>query len=138
MRLSVWRNEAPTREALSQKVLAVVEPVLSDLGAPDDPDCWVSWGEDPGVRYAILAPTLRGLAECHVRVNGPGEGPRASGKVVRWNRVQIGELAVEVTHGHRLVTSQVEGLVLKGVDEIADRVASFILTIYDPIDGRPI
>jgi len=138
MRLSQWRSEAPTREAMSQKVLAVVQPVLVDLGAPDDPDCWVYWGEDPSARYSILAPTLRGLAQCHVRVNVPGEGPRATGKVVRWGRVQVGELAVEVSHGHRLVTSQLEGLVLKGVDEIADRVASFILTIYDAIDGRPI
>jgi hypothetical protein len=138
MRLSQWRAEAPTREAMGQKVLAVVVPVLADLGATDDPDCWVHWGEDPAVRYSILVPTIRGLAQCHVRVNVPGEGPRASGKVVRWARVQVGELAVEVTHGHRLVTSQVEGLVLKGVDDVADRVARFVLSIYDAIDGRPI
>jgi hypothetical protein len=123
---------------MSQKVLAVVHPVLADLGAPDDPECWVYWGEDPAVRYSILAPTLRGLAQCHVRVNVPGEGPRASGKVVRWSRVQVGELAVEVTQGHRLVTTQLEGLVLKGVDDVADRVATFILSIYDAIDGRAI
>ncbi len=138
MRLSEWRSEAPTREAMSQKVLAVVTPVLSDLGAPDDPECWIYWGEDPAVRYSILAPTTRGLAQCHVRVNVPGEGPRSSGKVVRWSRVQVGELAIEVSHGHRMVTSQLEGIVLKGVDEVADRVAAFILTIYDAIDGRPV
>ena len=138
MRLSQWRGEAPTREAMSQKVLAVVTPVLSDLGAPGDPECWVYWGEDPGVRYSILAPTLRGLAQCHVRVNVPGEGPRSSGKVVRWPRVQIGELSVEVTQGHRLVTSQVEGLVLRGVDDEGDRVAAFILALYDAMDGRQI
>jgi hypothetical protein len=138
MRLSQWRAEAPTREAMSQKVLAVVVPVLKDLGASDDPDCWVYWGEDPAVRYSILVPTHRGLAQCHVRVNVPGEGPRASGKVVRWGRVQVGELAVEVTHGHRLVTSQLEGLVLKGVDDVADRIAAFVLAIYDAIDGRQI
>jgi hypothetical protein len=138
MRLSQWRAEAPTREAMSQKVLAVVVPVLADLGTPDDPECWVYWGEDPAVRYSILVPTLRGLTQCHVRVNVPGEGPRASGKVVRWARVQVGELSVEVTHGHRLVTSQVEGIVLKGVDDAADRVAAFVLAIYDAIDGRQI
>jgi hypothetical protein len=136
MRLSQWRAAAPTREAMSQKVLAVATPVLSDLGAADDPECWVYWGEDPGVRYTVLAPTLRGLVQCHIRVNVPGEGPRASGKVVRWSRVQVGELAVEVAQGHRLVSSQVEGLVLRGVDDEGDRVAGFILLLYDAMDGR--
>jgi hypothetical protein len=136
MRLSEWRSEAPSRDAMSPKVLAVIGPVLADLGAPEDPECWVYWGEDPSIRFSVLAPTLHGLATCHVRVNVPGEGPRASGKVVRWPRVQVGELAVETTVGHRLVTSQVEGFVLNGVDESADRVAAFILSLYDAIDGR--
>ena len=39
-------------------------------------------------RYMILVPTPAGLLQVHVRVNVPQEGPRASGKLVRWNRVQ--------------------------------------------------
>ena len=136
MRLSDWRGEAPTRDAMGQKVLAVIEPVLSSFGSPPDPECWVAWGDDPGSRYAIFAPTLRGLVQCHVRVNVPGEGPRAMGKLVRWPRVQIGEITIEVTHGHRMLTSQLEGLILRGVDESADRAAAFVMTVCDAIDGR--
>ena len=57
----------------------------------------------PGVRYVVLAPTDAGLLQVLVRVNVPGEGPRASAKVIRWNRVQLGELALEMVSGHRLL-----------------------------------
>jgi hypothetical protein len=136
MRLSDWRGEAPTREAIGQKVLAVIEPVLANLGCQSDPECWVAWGDDPGSRYSILVPTLRGLVQCHVRVNVPGEGPRSTGKLVRWPKVQIGEMMVEMVQGHRIVTTQLEGLVLRGVDESADRSAAFMMTVFDAIDGR--
>ncbi len=47
MRLSEWRKKAPLAEAVSNQVMAVVEPLLEDLGAKGDPECWVAWGEDP-------------------------------------------------------------------------------------------
>ena len=72
----------------------------------------------------------------HVRVNVPGEGPRASGKVVRWSRVQAGELAVEIQGGHRLVTFQVDTQVLTGADDVADRIADFAQALFAAIDGR--
>ena len=96
MRLSEWFAGAPTREAAGPKVLAVAEAVLATLGAVPDSDCWVIWGDDPGVRWALLAPTPAGLVTAHVRVNVPQEGPRAAGKLVRWSRIQLGEIAVEV------------------------------------------
>ena len=108
------------------------------LGAERDPECWVAWGDDPAVRYLVLAPTPSGLVQLNVRVNVPGEGPRAGGKIVRWARVQLGELGVEIQGGHRLVTFQVETLVLNGVDEAADRVAAFAQALFAAIDGRPI
>jgi hypothetical protein len=138
MRLSEWRTGAPNREALSGRVLEVVTPVLESLGAEVDPHCWVAWGDDPGIRYLILAPTAPGLIACSVRLALPGEGPRASGKVIRWHRVQVGELAVESTGGHRLVSFQVETQVLRGADAMADRIAAFGLALLAAIDGRPL
>lgn len=138
MRLSDWRTRAPHRESLTPKVVAVIEPVLLTLGAGSDPSCWIVWGDDPAIRYQLFAPTAAGLVQVHVRVNVPQEGPRASGKVVRWNRVQLGELAVEIVNGHRLLTFQAEGQVLNGTDADADQIAAFALELFAHIDGRPI
>lgn len=137
MRLSDWRGRSPHKDAMTPKVIAVVEPVLVALGAERDPACWVAWGDDPAVRYMILVPTPVGLAEVHVRVNVPQEGPRVSGKLVRWNRVQVGELAIEMASGHRLLTFQVESHVLRGSDADADGIAAFALELFAAIDGRP-
>ncbi len=136
MRFSEWRATAPRREAVSPTVMAVLEPVLESLGAGRDPECWVSWGDDPGLRWTLLAPTPAGLVEASVRVNVPGEGPRAAAKLVRWPRVQIGDLTVESQGGHRFVSLQVEGLVLRGVDGEADRIAAFVRRLLDAADGR--
>jgi hypothetical protein len=137
MRLSEWRAGAPAREAMTAKVLAVVDPVLSALGAGRDTDCWVAWGDEPAVRYAILAPVAAGLVVCHVRVNLPQEGPRVSAKLVRWNRVQLGELGVETQGSHRLLSFQVEGHVLRGADAEADAIAAFALRLMAATDGHP-
>ncbi len=136
MRLSEWRTAAPTAAAASPKVLAVVESVLEALGAGGDPECWVVWGDDPAVRWVLFAPTPAGLVECAVRVNVPGEGPRAAAKLVRWARVQVSDLAVEAQGGHRFVSLQVEGQVLRGVDVEADRIAEFVRLLLDAMDGR--
>ena len=88
-------------------------------------------------RYLLLVPTPSGLVQVNVRVNVPGEGPRAGGKVVRWSRVQLGELAVEIQGGHRLVTFQVETQVLNGADDAADAIAAFAQALFAAIDGRP-
>jgi len=121
---------------MTPKVVAVIEPVLAALGSETDPACWVAWGDDPAIRYMVLVPTLVGLAEVHVRVNVPQEGPRVSGKLVRWNRVQVGELAIEMASGHRLLTFQVESQVLRGSDADADGIAAFALELFAAIDGR--
>lgn len=136
MRLSDWRGRSPHKDAVTPKVIAVIEPVLVALGAEQDPACWVAWGDDPGSRYMIFVPTPVGLAEVHVRVNVPQEGPRVSGKLVRWNRVQVGELAIEMASGHRLLTFQVESQVLRGSDADADGIAAFALELFAAIDGR--
>lgn len=138
MRLSQWRTRAPVRDGLGQKVLAVVEPLLVSLGSETDPHCWVAWGDDPGIRYPVFVPTDAGLIVCHVRVNAAGEGPRASGKLVRWSRAQLGELGVETQSGHRIVSFQVEGQVLRGVDDEADAIAGFAIRLFAGADGRPI
>jgi hypothetical protein len=123
---------------MTSKVLAVIEPVIVAMGADADPSCWVLWGDDPASRYIILVPTPAGLLQVHVRVNVPQEGPRTAAKLVRWNRVQTGELAMEVASGHRLLSFQVEGQVLKGTDEEADAIAAFALDLFAAMDGRPV
>lgn len=138
MRLSAWRAAAPNPAAVTAKVAAVVDPVLVAFGAEEDPHCWVAWGDEPGTRFTILVPTDPGLITCFVRVNVPMEGPRASAKLIRWNRVAIGELGVETQAGHRILSFQVEQNVLRGVDGEADLVAAFALRVIAAIDGRPL
>lgn len=137
MLLSEWRKTAPNRECMSNKVVAVLKPVLADLGAAGDPACWVLWGEDPEFRYSVMAPTPAGLVTVAVRVNGAGaEGPRATGKLIRWGKLQVSDLAVESADGHRLVAIQIEGQVLKGIDDEADRICDFVLGLLAAVDGR--
>jgi len=136
MRLSDWRTRAPHKDAMTTKVIAVVEPVLAVLGAESDPSCWVVWGDDPAARYVVLAPTDAGLLQVLVRVNVPQEGPRASAKIIRWNRVQLGELGLEMADGHRLLGFQVEGHVLRGADDVGDEMAAFALELFARVDGR--
>ena len=138
MRLSGWRARAPIPDSVAPKVLAVIEAALSALGAEADPECWIAWGDDPAARYLVLAPTPAGLIQINVRVNAPGEGPRAGGKVIRWNRVQLGELAVELVGGHRLVTFQIDTIVLNGSDDIAEDISAFAQVLMAAVDGRPI
>ncbi|MFL5680247.1 MAG: hypothetical protein ACJ77B_06570 [Chloroflexota bacterium] len=138
MRLSEWRAAAPTRDAMTAKVLAVIEPVVERTGADPDPHCWVAWADDPSVRYTIFVPVAPGLSVVSVRVNVPGEGPRASAKLVRWSRVQVGDLTVETQAGHRVATFQLEQHVLRAGDAAADRISRFALAVLAAIDGRPI
>ena len=136
MRLSEWATVAPISTSAAPKVLAVAEIALATLGASPDQDCWVAWGEDPGVRFVILAATPAGLVTAHIRVNVPQEGPRAAGKLVRWSRVQIGEVAVEVQGPHRIISATVEGVVLRGADAEAEGIGDFLQGIFAAIDGR--
>lgn len=138
MRLSEWRASAPARDAAGSKVNAVIDPVLDALGAGPDPHCWVAWGEEPANRFTVFVPTDPGLIACFVRVNVSGEGPRATTKLVRWNRVSIGELSVDTQAGHRMLSFQLESQVLRGVDTEADRAAAFALRVIAAIDGRPL
>ena len=61
MRLDEWAGEAPAAEAVAPRVLGVVRPVLTALGAAEDVDVWVVWGDEPGTRWVVLAPTSAGL-----------------------------------------------------------------------------
>jgi hypothetical protein len=137
MRLSDWRTRAPHKDSMAPKVLAVIEPVLTSLGAEPDPSAWIVWGEDPGVRYVVLVPTDAGLLQVLVRINVPGEGPRASAKVIRWTRIQVGELGLEMVSGRRMLGFQVESHILRGTDGEGDALASFALELFARIDGRP-
>ena len=136
MRLSEWQASAPHRDSMAEKVLTPARDALALLGTERDPECLVVWGDDPQARWTILVPSPAGLVQVNVRVNVPGEGPRAGGKLIRWHRVQIGELSVEIQGGHRLLTFQVETQLLHGADAEADAVASFVETLLAAMDGR--
>lgn len=137
MRFSGWMAAAPHKDSATPKVRAVVEPMLAVLGCEPDPACWLVWGDDPALRYTIFAATDAGMVQVNVRVNVPGEGPRAGGKLIRWNRIQMGDLAVEMQGGHRILSVPMEGQILRGTDAAADEVAAFILDALAAIDGRP-
>lgn len=136
MRLSAWQAQTGHRDSITEKVLVPARDALALLGAERDPECWIMWGDDPQLRWTILAPTAAGLVQVNVRVNVPGEGPRAAGKLIRWHRVQIGELSVEVQGGHRLLTFQVETQLLHSADADADAAAAFIELLFAAMDGR--
>ena len=135
MRLSEWRKTAPNKNSMSNRVLAVLRPVLVDLGSEPDAECWVVWGDDPESRYSVLVSTMAGLITAVVRPADP-EGPRVTAKLIRWSKVSVSELGVEASWGHRLVGIQVESLVLKGVDQEADRVAHFVRGLIAGIENR--
>lgn len=139
MRLSGWRAVAPRQESMAPKVVAVVEPVLTALGAEPDPHAWVFWGDDPDIRYLVAVVTAPGLITCNVRVNVPGEGPRVSAKLVRWSRVQVGDLAIETAPGgHMILGAQVEGNVFRATDDAVPDAAGFMLAVLAGMDGRPL
>lgn len=137
MRSSEWRATALHRDAVGPRVTSIVDPVLSALEADEDPHCWVVWGDDPANRYTMLVPTAAGLVTVHVRVSSAGEGPRASAKVTRWGKLQVGELAVETQANHRLISFQVEQQILQAGDETGDAIARFALVLFAAMDGRP-
>ncbi len=137
MRLSDWQARAPFKESMAPKVIEVIRSVTVALGSGADPGCWIVWGDDPAARYVVFVPTAAGLLQIPVRVNVALEGPRASAKLIRWNRLSVGELALEIVDGHRLLSFQVEGQVLKGSDADADAIAAFALELFAAIDGRP-
>ena len=117
MRLSGWRAKAPFKDSIAPKVLAVVDAALDRPRRRPRPGVLGRRGAT--TRASATCSSCRPRAGSSRSTSGstvPGEGPRASGKVVRWKRVQLGELAVEIQGGHRLVTFQVETQVLNGAD----------------------
>ncbi len=137
MRLSGWRAKAPGRDGISAKVMDAVGSILEALGADRDPHCWVTWGDETGSRWTLLAPCSPGLAVVNVRAGGPEEGPRAAGRLIRWGKVQLGELSAEAERGHRLVMFQIEGQPIRGADDGADEVAAFAGLALAGLEGRP-
>ncbi len=108
MRLSEWTASAPAG-AVTPAIQSALGGILGPLGADADPECWVLWGEEPHVRWSFMVPTDAGLVTGHVRVFVPQEGPRATGKLVRWSRVQVGEFVVETQGPHRVMSATLEG-----------------------------
>jgi len=138
MRLSGWRTRAPGRGGIDQKVIDPVGAILSALGADPDAHSWVTFGDESGSRWTLMAPCPAGLAAVNVRPGGAGEGSRASGRLIRWSKVQVGELAAETERGHRVVMFQLEGQPIRGVDDSAEEVAAFAALVLAGVEGRPL
>ena len=138
MRLSGWRSKAPGKDGLAQKAVDSVGAILTSLGAEADAHCWIIWGDETGSRWTLMAPCPAGLAVVNVRAGGMGEGSRASGRLIRWSKVQVGELAAESERGHRLVMFQIEGQPIRGTDDNADDVAAFAGLALAGVEGRPL
>jgi hypothetical protein len=136
MRLSDWQATLRGQKLMTGKVAIAYESALALFGEGPDSDAFVAWGDDPDVHYSLLVIGAPGLIVVVVRVNVPLEGPRASAKVVRWGRVAIGELSVEVQRGHKQATAQIDNYILKGMDEEADRIGAFVGHLLMRIDGR--
>jgi hypothetical protein len=137
MRLSEFAAAPSVPAAFAPKVLAAVRPVLVAIGAGEDPVGWFAADDDPAVRWSFLVPLPAGLVTLHVRVNVPGEGPRASARLVRWQRVQTGELTVESGGGtRRIVSFVIDSRVVRAADGEGDAVAAFAHAVFDAQDGR--
>ena len=136
MRLSEWRRRAPAPGALEAPVLDVLVPVLADVGADPDPECWIAWGEDPEARYAILVPVPAGLVTITVRPPVGSEDARVTAKVIRWPKLSLGEFSLDAAAGRRVIVVQVEDFIIKGVDSEADRICEFMRGLVIAADGR--
>jgi hypothetical protein len=136
MRLSEWRRTERGQKLLTGRVASALGPALAGLGTADDPEAFVVWGDDPQTRFTVMAAADAGLALIHVRVNVPQEGPRASGKLIRWQRVTLNDLTAEAHHDHRYVTIQIENSILQGVDADADAISDWARHVFARIDGR--
>ena len=71
MRLSGWRLKAPGKDGINPEILEAVGSILAALGADADPHCWLTWGDETGSRWSLMAPCPAGLAV----VNVPGRQP---------------------------------------------------------------
>ncbi len=138
MRLSEWSAVAPTRAAVAPKVLAVAGARSPRSGRPPIRTAGSAGATIRRSAGCSWPPRRPASSTAHVRVNVPQEGPRAAAKLVRWSRVQLGEVAVEAQGAHRLISATVEGVVLRGADAEADAVGAFLQALLAAIDGRPL
>jgi hypothetical protein len=123
---------------INPKVLDMVGSILVSLGSEADPHGWVMWGDETGSRWTLMAPCPAGLAVVNVRAGGLQEGARAGGRLIRWSKVQLGELAAESERGHHLVMFQIEGQPIRGTDDNAHDVAAFAGLVLAGLEGRPL
>ena len=134
MRVNDWRATPEGGRHLTDRLVALIDPVAHALGAESDTACHVVWGDQPDARFQVLLATDAGLAILNVRVNVPQEGPRVSGRLVRWGRVQAGEVTIEAHSGHAQVSAQFEGQVLQGLDAAGERIAEWMIEVYRRVE----
>ena len=115
-------------------MVAAIDAVLQTMGGSPEMDCWTAWGDDSQYKWTLLMPTPPGMLVLAVRPGG--EDARIVGKLVRWSRIQVGEFSVDQQGGHRVIGITIEGVVLRGADEEADRIGAFLQDIYAAVDGR--
>ena len=112
MRLSEWVGDRTAQGVGARpRSSRVVEPMLAMLGCDAGPGVLGRLGRRPRRRATRSSrATDAGLVQVNARVNGArAKGPRAGGKLIRWNRVQVGDLAVEMQGGHRILSYHARG-----------------------------
>ncbi len=134
MRFDDWRATPEGERHLTERLVALIDPVSRVLGVGTETACHVVWGDQPPARFQVLLATEAGLAVLNVRVNVPQEGPRISGRLVRWGRVQAGEVTIEAHSGHAQVSAQFEGQVLQGLDTAGERIAEWMIEVYRRVE----
>ena len=50
-----------------------VGSILVHWAPSPDPHCWVTWGDETGSRWTLMAPCPAGLAVVNVRAGGPAK-----------------------------------------------------------------
>ncbi|MGC8634130.1 MAG: hypothetical protein ACP5VP_05630 [Candidatus Limnocylindrales bacterium] len=135
MRFADWQATPEGSRYLTDRLVPLIESAARTLGAHDATPCYVAWGDQPEARFQVMLSTDGGLGIFNVRVSVPQEGPRLSGRLVRWARVQAGEVTFEAHSGHIQVSAQFEGQVLLGLDEAGERIAEWMTEVYRRVDG---
>ena len=135
MQFSDWCETDEGRRRIPEPLVTLIGNAMRTLGVPLDAPAHVIWGDQPGQRFMVMLACDAGLAILGVRPSTPQEGPRVSGRLLRWSRVQVGELAIEAHHGHVQASAQMEGQVLQGLDAAGAQVAGWMAEVYRRVEG---
>ena len=139
MRLSEWRAKAPVREGLGAKTMAVVTPGARRPGRRGGSAGLGPVGRRPGHQVHDLRADDRPASRSCPSGQSRRVGHRATAKIARWSRVQIGDA------GRRdrrpAPDDQLPARVVgppRARRNVADSIGRFALVLLAAIEGRPV